>query len=95
MRIIETKRIWSCEIRMVCIEENWYTLGTNEEYTEMLNNCNGMEYTKKRLFKIAKNIYEHSEFYGYEGYEKYDILENIMFILAKKCITTTFQIMEV
>ena len=36
MIVTEIRKIRSDDLRQLCIEKNWYTLGNNEEYAEML-----------------------------------------------------------
>lgn len=91
MNIKETRYITSGELRSLCIEKNWYTKGTNEQYYnlfKMLNNGNfeSKNLTKKDLYNIANDIKKHSDTY-------YEITD-IMFELAD-ISTTCFEIVEV
>lgn len=49
----------SYEVRDLCIQEQYYTSGNNDEYCNMLFRlCKG--HTLKDIERIAKDIYEHS-----------------------------------
>lgn len=45
------------DIRRVCIQNNWYTHGTNAEYDNMFENARTGKWNAEQ---IAKDIYEHS-----------------------------------
>lgn len=74
-------------LRRVCIENNWYTNGTNEEYGHLfdrLRDCCGYaeNLTTEKLVEIATDIWEHSEMpCDYT-------LETVLFELARNCYTT-------
>lgn len=56
-RIINRKNL-----KQLCIDFDLYTLGTSEEYEEMLKSAVFEEHlTTERIVEIAKNILEHSE----------------------------------
>lgn len=60
MKIKEIKRIDTDKLRSMCIKNNWYTAGTNEDYSNMFKMCEKGNITTNQLFKIAKDIYEHT-----------------------------------
>ena len=95
MRIIEHRYICGADIRNSCITENWYTRGTNAEYMNLLSKYEYKKYSVRTLYNIAKDIYEHSDFNRMKesGYFEHDIIENIMFILSRK-IVSTYEILE-
>lgn len=62
--IKEFRSISPYELRALCIRENWYTRGTNEEYNEMLEMCGDgfkrKKLTTARIQAIATDIMKHS-----------------------------------
>lgn len=62
--IIEFKRrLDSIDIRSVCVKNNYYTLGSLEEYNNILNYANRNCQTNVRecdIEYIAKDIFKHS-----------------------------------
>lgn len=75
----ETRRIDMSDLRKLCIEKNWYTLGDNEECSKLLNMVNNENITTKIIAEMATDIKEHSE-------TEYEI-EGIMFCISEKCHT--------
>ena len=61
MKVKEIKRINTDKLRHICINNNWYTHGTNEEYSNMFKMCKKDNITTNQLYKIAKDIYEHTD----------------------------------
>lgn len=90
MNIKETRYITLTKLRALCIEKNWYTKGTNEEYYNLFKRLNNEKNVYKHidtktLYEIANDIKEHSK-------TDYDITD-IMFELAE-ISTTCFEIEE-
>ena len=82
-KIIE-KRDWSAaEVRGVCVRNNLYTCGTNEEYSRMLEQVDELSPSTENIYIIAKDIAEHSE---------YETISNVMCILANSAVLTTYKI---
>ena len=53
----EIRKINYEDLRNLCIKNNWYTLGTNEEYQDMLFRADGLEnVTTEDIARIAQNI---------------------------------------
>lgn len=90
--IIERRYISPEDLRHLCIEENWYTKGDNDEYTHLLGLCrDGFEYaelTTGRIALIADDIQRHSDVDQDTEY-----LTNIMFCIARAS-TTYFEVEE-
>lgn len=61
MKFKEERKLSADIVRNLCIRYNWYTKGSCEEYSELLNSLDGKEMTTDELVKIAENIKEHSE----------------------------------
>ena len=91
-KIIERRYISPEDLRRLCIEENWYTKGDNDEYAHLLSLCRrGGEYaelTTLKIARIAADIQSHSEVDQGDEY-----LMNIMYCIAKAS-TTYFEIEE-
>lgn len=58
----ETK-IFSDKVRSLCIKDNYYTMGNNEQYENLLFNlCDeSKSITLKQIEKIADDILQHSD----------------------------------
>lgn len=83
---IKVIRTWnSGTVRMACIDNKLYTKGTNKDYLHLMNQVWGHEPTDKQLYIVAKDIMEHSED---------QTITNIMFLLEKYAVITTFEIEE-
>jgi hypothetical protein len=79
MKYTETRTLLRNDIREICICRNWYMLGTNEEYENMMDLAAG-DITTETLAQIAQDIKDHS---------RTDCtVQQIMTILAGKVICT-------
>lgn len=79
--------IWSAtEVRHLCIKNEWYTRGDNRAYSAMLDMVDESEPTTSNLYKVAKDIKEHSN-------TDSDIA-GIMFLMKKYCVTSFYTIEE-
>lgn len=88
----EIRHLSSCDLRSLCIEENWYTGGTVEEYDNLLNMCNVGNITTDVIVEMATDIIEHSEdavkFYQQcAGLDLSGCYTHVMFLIADKCNT--------
>ena len=61
MKVKEIKRIDTDKLRNICINHNWYTRGTNADYMNMFKMCKKDNISVNQLYKIAKDIYEHTD----------------------------------
>ena len=61
MTVKEIKRIDTNKLRQICINNNWYTKGSNADYLKMFKMCDKENITTNQLFKIAKDIYIHTD----------------------------------
>lgn len=81
MKFSETRRLDATALRTLCIEHDWYTRGTNEQYAKLFDRlydedgCN-INLTADKLFEIAEDIYQHSVIEDYT-------VDTIMYVLAK------------
>ena len=56
----EVRRLGADSLRMLCIARSWYTLGNNEEYSNLLDMANREHITTDDIVEIATDIIEHS-----------------------------------
>lgn len=81
---IKATRRWSDHsVQSACIKNNLYTRGTYEQYDAMLKSADVLQPTVENLYRLAKDIKEHSE---------NQTITNVMFILEREAVTTTFEI---
>ena len=60
--MIEKRFLYRDDLRQLCIDKNWFTKGTNEEYTQMLDSVEKYVNIKtKKIEYIAKYILRHSK----------------------------------
>lgn len=83
---IREYKIWKSDaVRQVCIENNLYNKGNNEDYEDMLNLVKKLSPSTDNILFVAEDILENSEEQS---------LANIMFLLVNKAIITTYEIEE-
>lgn len=78
------------EIRNYCIEKNYYTNGTNEEYERLLDSVGyGSEVTLSDLERIADDIIDKTDFSDKykQGYKYIDLLEMVTYDLINDVVT--------
>lgn len=82
----ETRQLSPSALREKCIRQNWYTLGTNDEYGHLLLDLAGNKpnLMTDDIIAIAKNIAAHSEL------QEEQTIEAIAAEVARTC-TVTFQ----
>lgn len=86
MKIIETRHWNSLDVRAMCIREDLYTLGDDEEYTAMLESVEDRSYpTLDDIYRVAEDINRHSAA---------QTVTNIMYMLANSVIKSSFDIIE-
>ena len=74
----ETRKLYSGDLRNLCIKKNWYTLGTNEEYDRLLTLADRYDNVNTAtIVNIAEDIKNHSK-------TDYDI-SSICFEIAEIC----------
>ena len=81
---ITINRQWAASrVRQVCIDNDLYTCGDNEDYSNMLDCVRNSYPDAENLYLIAMDIQKHS---------KDQTITNIMYLLENKAVTTTFEI---
>lgn len=96
MKVKVLERMDVNEVRLYCIRRNLYTLGTNEDYSNMFDMC--YEYSAREgdveiLQKIAEDIIEHSSKEDLSRFIETDpeeLVLLIMFGLCEDCIIRSF-----
>ena len=83
MKIEETRKWYSSDVRTMCIRNEFYTCGDNEAYGKMLSFVNENEPTNENIYKVASDIQKHSE-----G----QTTSNIMFCLMQDAVYTFFTV---
>jgi hypothetical protein len=54
------KRIFRDELRNLCINKDWYTCGTVEQYDRLFDKLHD-DMTEEEIVNVAIDIYDHSE----------------------------------
>lgn len=85
MKIIETRTLTPSKLRLLCIKNDWYTCGDNEDYEKLFDRLTDVygcaeHLTTEKLVEIATDIWEHSDITGYT-------IETVLFELARACTT--------
>ena len=88
----EVRTLHHSDLRALCIKENWYTGGTNEEYDNLFKMTEKENITTDDIVEIATDIVEHSEtalekFKQDSGLELSDFYTHIMYLIAETCNT--------
>ena len=61
MKYTETRILYASDLRTLCIRENWYTLGDNDEYDTLMCKTFCPNLTTDVIADIAQDIKNHSE----------------------------------
>lgn len=81
----ETRILDASKLRSICIANDWYTGGTNEEYCNLFDRLYDesgcpVNMTTEKLVEIAEDIMEHSHITDYT-------ITSVMYVLAEGCYT--------
>ena len=82
-KIREKKTWYMVDVKNACVNNDLYKNGDNKDFDKMLQLVKRLKPTTKNIYRVAKDICEHSE-----GQD----IENIMFILANVAVMTTYEI---
>lgn len=86
MQDIKEIKSWSADsVRRVCIENDLFTCGDNDEYSHMLEWVERLYPNTENIHYIAKIILRNS---------KDQAIGNVMYLLANKAVVTTYEIDE-
>ena len=85
-------RVWNHEtLRTMCINNDFYTCGDNEEYSKLFDYVDNHQPTTKSMYIAAKNIAAHSEAQDQNYKEQ---IEHILFCIEREAIVTYFDFEE-
>lgn len=89
----EYRRIYGYKVRELCIQDNLYTEGTNEEYSHLLITLckDDADQTLDSLEVIAEDIIKHSDLENLLnrfGCDKEELQKSIMWELINECCIT-------
>lgn len=93
MYLQETRKIDVGKVRAMCIRNDYYTCGTNEDYDKMFQKCR----SNCDVLLIASDILEHSNkerLMNQSGCSEKEVLENICFGLINNCSYTCVEIKD-
>ena len=90
----EVRLLGAEALRRLCIDNNWYTMGDNDEYAELLRMASSKNLTTDEIVEIVEDIIDHSDLTA-------DDFTNVAYIVAnevriynasgKCCIAKSFQ----
>lgn len=87
-----TRKLFWDDVRQVCIQNQYYTRGTNEEYMDLFNIIRSFSTVDDtQLFIVAQDIYNHSDverIMNEGGVDECGVMESILFNLTE--VTHTF-----
>ena len=95
MAKIKEIKLWNGDdVRKMCIKHRYYTAGNCEAYGKMLAYVDNHKPTKNAIYKVAKDIVEHSYFEEYNSPTKEWEISCIMFVLARECVDVHYEIIS-
>ena len=89
--ITETKTWCLDDVRSLCIERDYYTRGTCKDYDKMLHFVATHEPTKMNIYKVAKDIVEHSNLDRYSE-EREELIAGVMYDITDYAVNTHYTI---
>lgn len=78
------RTVSASKLRGMCIKHNYYTRGTNEDYSNMLLKYNGQPVAETEIEWLAKDIMSHSETTDAEGFDV-EVINIAYNILTEAC----------
>ena len=76
----EVRLLGAEALRRLCIDNNWYTMGDNEEYAELLRMASSKNLTTDEIVEIVEDIIDHSDLTA-------DDFTNVAYIVANAAHT--------
>ena len=93
--IREKRRVDASKVRGICIRQDWYTNGTNEDYTNMLMMAENSDGSADSIYEIAKDIFNNSDMSRYASdYTDADLIENVMHYIVNDATEISLQIVR-
>lgn len=86
--IIEARQFVPDKIRTLCINNEWFTRGNNEEYAHLFELAERHIASAEAVFWIAEYIADHSELS--RDYSREENIDNIAFQIINYATLTTF-----
>ena len=93
MYLQETRIIDTDKVRVMCINNDYYTCGTYAEYHNLFCKCEN----NSNVLEIAEDILQHSNkerLMNQTGCSEKEVLENICFGLINHCSFTCVEIKD-
>lgn len=89
-----TTRLWSYDsVRGCCIENDYYTNGNSEDYSDMLDFVHDHDTpTEAQVYTVAVDIVLHSDLERRYGCTFLGAVEAVLFELYNRAITTSVRI---
>lgn len=60
IKFIERRLIFVNELKKLCVDHQWYTMGDDECYEKLFEKCNKPNITTEDIVEIAKDIHLYS-----------------------------------
>ena len=93
MKTKTTTIISSEKVRNLCVENGYYTDGSNYEYSELLNVLCDKKYTDTRLVAIMRDIVKHTDIDAcFTNCNNDEIYEILAYQIANNCTTSKIEI---
>ena len=93
MKITTKRYLDTDKIRETCIDYNFYTRGDCEAYERMFDLAREADADKPEdMYRVAKDIYDHSNLRLDEEYTENQLVAGIMFNLYNECTYTLVEI---
>ena len=93
MAKIREMKFWNRgDVMNVCIKHDYYTRGDGTAYEKMLRFVDEHEPTKTNIFKVAKDIVEHSDLERYGSPTKEWDIQAIMFDITREAVSVHYEI---
>lgn len=97
MRIEIKRTIDSSQLHFLCVRNEWYSKGTNEDYGELFSKVFNLENVSDMdIYNIAKDILDHNNKDDYikeSGLNEKQLIQSIMYEVNTIC-NTFFEIIE-
>ena len=82
--------MWSADsVRGCCIACDYYTLGDNRRYSEMLDFVNENEPSETNIYAVALDILQNSDVCDRYGCTEREAIKAILFELYNRAVTVT------
>lgn len=89
----ETKK-WSANaIQSMCIANDYYTLGDNSSYSDMLQYVSETYPDMFNIYHVAWDIVQNSDLSAY-GQSEEENIESVMFVIANDVVKTFYEITD-